>query len=138
MVVSGDKFVDKRGELRFFNEFNMAEIVRFYEVAPVDTMTIRAWQAHQYEKKWFYCLSGAFVVNLVKFEPSSTTQPHVEPQKIILTANEPKILEINGGVANGFQALKKNSRLQIFSNFTLKESKLDDYKYPIETWSFLS
>ena len=53
-LIKGEQFSDNRGSLNFFNAFDMSEIKRLYEIEPIDDHIIRAWQGHQYEKKWFY------------------------------------------------------------------------------------
>jgi hypothetical protein len=67
-VIKGASFQDERGSMRFINNFDMNEVVRFYEVMPKNTDLIRGWQAHKEEKKWFYCLQGSFIINLVKID----------------------------------------------------------------------
>ena len=112
----------------------MNEIIRFYEIAPRDTEIIRAWQGHRKEKKWFYCNSGEFVVNLIKIDNFDKPSAKLKAVKFVLSAEQPSILEISGGYASGIKASKINSRLQVYSNFTLKESKKDDFRYSLETW----
>ncbi len=132
--IQGDSFSDARGALNFFNNFDMSQIVRLYEIMPNDTHTVRAWQGHQNEKKWFYCNSGAFIVNLIKLDNFEKPSKDLIPEKFLLEAETPSILEISGGYATGFKAEKVDSKLLVFSNFSLEESKLDDYRYPMDTW----
>ncbi|UJH67016.1 sugar epimerase [Allomuricauda sp. SCSIO 65647] len=133
-LIKGNEFTDDRGALRFFNDFNMGQVVRFYEIAPVNTKIIRAWQAHRYEKKWFHCLAGSFVINLVKVDnfdgPSSALIPH----KLILKSDEPNVLAISNGYATGIKAIEEGSRLQVFSDFSLEASKDDDHRFPLNMW----
>ncbi len=133
-LIKGSNFSDIRGKLNFFNTFDMKEVVRFYEIAPTSLHIIRAWQGHQYEKKWFYCNVGAFVVNLIKLDNFDNPSNLLKPKNYILEENNPCVLEISGGYATGFKALEENSKLLIFSNFNLEESKNDDFRYPIEKW----
>ena len=78
-LIKGNEFIDERGALRFFNDFDMGKVVRFYEIAPANTEIIRAWQGHQHEKKWFYCLAGSFVINLVDFGGATPEQTSGRP-----------------------------------------------------------
>jgi len=133
-LIKGSGFSDTRGMLNFFNAFNMKEIVRFYEIVPSSTEIIRAWQAHKAEKKWFYCNSGAFIVNLIKLDNFDVPSVDLKPEKIQLTAKNPVVLEISGGYATGFKAVEENSRLLVFTNFSLEESKQDDFRYPVDKW----
>jgi len=133
--IEGTTFTDVRGEIKFFNTFDMKGIVRFYEISPSSTEIIRGWQGHKKEKKWFYCPIGAFVVNIVSISDNKVPGSKLQPKRIVLDARTPLILEVPQGNATGFKALREDSKLIVFSNFTLEESKNDDFRYPLETWN---
>ena len=133
-LIKGNEFIDERGALRFFNDFDMGKVVRFYEIAPANTEIIRAWQGHQHEKKWFYCLAGSFVINLVKVDDFDGPSRELVPQKMILKSTEPDILAIPKGYATGIRAMEESSRLQVFSDFSLDASKEDDHRFPLDMW----
>ncbi|WP_282056646.1 hypothetical protein [Maribacter luteus] len=133
-LISGETFIDERGQLNFFNTFDMSSIRRIYEIKNENVNIIRAWQAHKNEMKWFYCHTGSFVMQLIEIDNFEHPSALLQPKRIILEANNPSILELSGGYATGFKALEENSTLQVFSNFSLNESKNDDYRYPIEKW----
>ena len=133
-LIDVELFQDSRGTMRFANTFDMDEIVRFYEITPANQEHIRAWQGHEHEKKWFYCLSGLFVINVVKIEDFSHPNKNIAPLRFELNTQEPKILSVPGGYATGIKASTDNARLQVFSNTNLKDSSADDYRFPLETW----
>ncbi len=133
-LIIGERFSDNRGSLNFFNAFDMSEITRLYEIEPIDKNVIRAWQGHQYEKKWFHCISGSFVINLIKLDNFEMPSNNLVSTRFLLEAKKPSVLEISGGYANGFKANEKNSKLMVFSNFDLEESKNDDFRYDLKTW----
>ena len=132
--IQGSNFSDERGGLNFFNDFDMTEIVRMYEIAPSDTNTIRGWQAHREEKKWFYCNAGSFLMNLIQVDNFDAPSQTIHPKQFLLEAKNPSVLEITGGYATAFKAQVENSKLLVFSNFSLEESKKDDFRYPVEQW----
>lgn len=133
--IKGNSFSDNRGEIRFFNSLDMTTIVRFYEIAPSSTEIIRAWQGHKLEKKWFYCHSGAFVINIVNIAEENITLSELSTERFELNDSMPIILEVPAGNATGFKALMPGSKLMVFSNFTLEESTKDDIRFPLETWN---
>lgn len=133
--IAGSGFSDERGKLNFFNSFSMKEILRFYEIAPASTDIIRAWQGHQREKKWFYCHTGEFIVNLIKISNFENPKSNLKAERFQINAANPKVLEVPGGYASGFRASQKGSKLMVFSNFTLSESQEDDFRYPWDQWS---
>lgn len=134
LLLNGSIFNDERGSLKFFNDFKMEEVVRFYEISPANTETVRAWQAHKHEKKWFYCNSGSFIVNLIELDNFDHPSKDLIPDRFVLKAAQPGILGISGGYANGFKALEKDSRLLVFSNAGLADSQKDDYRFPWDYW----
>lgn len=133
-LIKGQKFEDERGTLRFINPFDMSEIVRFYEIIPENEQIIRAWQGHKREKKWFHCLSGSFIINIVEIDNFNNPSDDLTPNRIELNSQNPEILGIPSGFATGIRASSENSRLQVFSNFALNDSKNDDFRYPLEKW----
>ena len=134
-LIKGNNFRDERGGLNFFNDFDMSEVSRMYEISPSDTKTIRGWQGHKAEKKWFYCNSGAFIVNLIEVDDFDSPSKKLKAKRFVLDAKEPRILEISGGYATGFKAEEAHSKLIIFSNFSLEASKNDDFRYNEDCWS---
>ncbi len=128
-LIEGKSFKDERGKLNFLNDFSMDDIVRFYEIHPANTDIIRAWQGHQQEKKWFYCTAGSFIVNLIKIDDFEHPSTSLVAERFELSANRAAVLEISGGYATGFKANQVDSKLMVFSNFDLDQSKDDDYRY---------
>ena len=56
------------------------------------------------------------------------------PLEFHLDFSEPQILFIPGGYVNGFQATSPDSQLMVFSNFTMEESKNDDFRFEKDLW----
>lgn len=133
-LIEGTQYLDQRGCLKYFNTLDMKDVRRFYEISSSSTGIIRAWQGHRFERKWFYCTVGSFIINLVKVDDFESPSQDLVPVKYEISEKETQILEISGGFANGFKACENNSRLIIFSNFTLNESKSDDFRFPVEYW----
>ncbi|WP_420322312.1 hypothetical protein [Flagellimonas sp.] len=133
-LIKGEVFEDVRGTLRAFNSFNLTEIVRIYEIAPKNESTIRAWQGHKYEKKWFRCLSGSFVVNMIEIDNFDQPSSQLVPTRFVLNGKTPEILAVPNGFATGIKAIFAESRLEVFSNFDLEKSEKDDYRFSLEKW----
>ena len=133
-LIEGSQHQDQRGCLKYFNPFDMKDVRRFYEIIASSTEIIRAWQGHRLEKKWFYCLTGSFVINLIEVDDFESPSHDLIPVKYVISEKETQILEITGGIANGFRAVEDNSRLIIFSNYTLNESISDDFRFPVDYW----
>lgn len=135
ILIEGISHHDQRGALISYNDFDMRDVRRMYMIDPASIEVIRAWQAHQYEEKWFICLDGSFEVKLVKIDNFMEPSLDLPFFNFLLEAKRPQVLHIPAGYANGFKALSENSRLLVYSNFTVAESISDDYRYPVDTWN---
>ncbi|OUR90663.1 hypothetical protein A9Q87_11945 [Flavobacteriales bacterium 34_180_T64] len=133
-LIQGNLFSDDRGSLSFMNDFSLKAIVRFYEIKPKDSTIIRAWQAHKNESKWFYCTQGSFKVNLIKLDSFENPSDNLTVFSYKLNANNPQVLFIPGGYANGFRATSEDSKLIVFSDFDIEASKLDDFRFETNKW----
>ena len=128
-LFSGSNYTDERGRLDYFNSLDLSEIVRMYRIRPADTTTVRAWQGHRSEKKWFYCLKGAFVVNLIPLTKFGNREPLNKPEIYTLQSGLKEILQIPGGYVNGFRALEPGSELLVFSDMDLESSRKDEIRF---------
>jgi len=133
-LITGNHFSDDRGAMSFINDFSLKPIVRFYEIKPKYTTIIRAWQAHKKECKWFYCTQGVFKINIVKIDSFENPSKDLKIHSFELNADVPQVLFLPGGYANGFKAQSKDAKLMVFSDFDLESSKLDDFRFDINTW----
>lgn len=121
-------FIDNRGRIEFSNEFNFSPYKRFYLISPDHEGQVRAWQGHKFEEKAFLIISGKIKIVLI---PALDLDRRIfgTAKEFILDESEPGIIYIPGGYLNGFQFLSPDSKLMVFSNFTLEESKGDDYRF---------
>jgi dTDP-4-dehydrorhamnose 3,5-epimerase-like enzyme len=133
-LIEGGIFSDDRGKLFHVNEFDMSLVKRFYAVQNHPGNPTRAWQAHQKESKWFYAVKGSFLIGLVQPDNWENPSQNLKIEKIILSETESKVLFIPPGYANGIKALEENSKLMVFSNFTIQQAANDNIKFEINTW----
>lgn len=133
-IIDGGVFSDIRGKLFHVNEFDMTLVKRFYAVENDLSKPTRAWQAHQKESKWFYVVKGSFLIGIVQPDNWEYPSKDLFIEKIILNESESKVLYIPPGYANGLKALEENSKLIVFSNFTIQEATTDNIKFDIRTW----
>lgn len=134
-LIAGGNFKDDRGELQFVNDFKFEGIKRFYTIAHPDTTVIRAWQGHKIESKHFFVTKGKFLILWVEIDNWTNPDKKLKVNQQILSADNPQILIIKAGNANGFKALEKDSQLIVFSDLTLEEAKHDDYRFECDYWT---
>ena len=133
-IIPGGRHSDDRGIVSFVNDFGFKDIKRFYSIEHRDTQTIRAWQGHRREEKWFYVVQGSFMFAWVKIDNWEKPDSGQRADHRLLYSKQSEILHIPDGYANGFRALEPHSKLMVFSNFTVEESALDDYRFSKELW----
>jgi len=134
VVISGDLFVDDRGELGFVNEFDMKDVKRFYTVTNHKRGFIRAWHAHKKEAKYVTVVSGAALVATVQIDNWRNPSRELNVHQYVLSAVKPSVLYIPQGYANGFMTLQEGAKLVFFSTSTLEQSHGDDYRYDAHYW----
>jgi dTDP-4-dehydrorhamnose 3,5-epimerase-like enzyme len=133
-IIKGGTYSDQRGSMRFVNDFHFKDVKRFYFIKHPDTSVVRAWQGHQFEKKYFYPISGSFVVAWVKIDDFNNPSDDLIPEYHIISAKNSEILSIPKGYANGLKALEPNSELMIFSDMNLEESVNEKIRFPADMW----
>jgi len=133
-IIHGGIFSDERGSMRFVNDFRFDDVKRFYFIKHTDTSVIRAWQGHQFEKKYFYPISGSFIVAWVKIDDFQNPSKVLIPEYHILSAQNSEIVSVPNGYANGLKALEPNSEIMIFSDMNLEESVNEKIRFPSDWW----
>ncbi|HIC31327.1 MAG TPA: hypothetical protein EYO76_05365 [Flavobacteriaceae bacterium] len=133
-LIEGGTFQDHRGSLQFVNPFNMKDVKRMYFTTHPDTSTIRAWQGHKIESRWFYCVKGSFNVKLVKIDNWDNPSDNCKIHHFTLEEDKPQVLFIPQGYANGFKANTEQSKLMIMSNYALNEIEDDHYRFEQTKW----
>jgi dTDP-4-dehydrorhamnose 3,5-epimerase len=133
-LIQSGKHTDQRGTLSFFNELDISEVKRMYFIEHPDISVVRAWQGHKKEQKWFFVTQGSF--KLVLLQPDNWENPSSDlaVREFVLSSIQPTVLHVPGGYLNGFRALEANSKMLVFSDATVEESKADDYRFDKDKW----
>lgn len=132
----GSKFVDDRGYLTFFNDFDPSKhgIRRFYSVGNHTPGFVRAWHAHKFESKWITCVSGTALVCVAECKDPLNPDPCEEIYRTVISADTPAVLHVPAGHANGWKSLSENCILLVMSDKTAEESMGDDYRISWDYW----
>lgn len=131
-LIAGGIHHDTRGAIEFVNEFDMAQVKRFYIIKHNDVETLRGWRAHRIEQRWFYVLNGGFRVQLVKIDNWNSPSRNLPLQEQILTEATKEVLHIPAGYATCLKALEEGSRLLVFADFGIDHANNDNYLYPTD------
>jgi dTDP-4-dehydrorhamnose 3,5-epimerase len=133
-LIEGGVFSDDRGLLQFVNDFDMTAIKRMYFTTHPLIETVRAWQGHKIEKRWFFCVKGAFKINLVKIDDWENPSNNCKVFEFKLEENKPQVLYTPNGFANGFKAIEENSKLMMLSDHSLNQVENDNYRFDSNKW----
>ena len=134
-IISGKNYTDERGELEFYNDFDMSPIKRVYFTTHCDIEVVRAWQGHTIESRWFRCVNGSFNVKLVEIDNWENPSDDLNLFEYELTSEKQEILYIPNGYVNGFKALKADSKLMIMSNYGFNEIENDQIRFDQNKWT---
>lgn len=133
-VVEGEIYRDERGQISSLNNFRFEGVNRCYFIHHPDTAVVRGWNGHRFEKKWFYCLKGAFTVALVEVDNWENPSPDLEAEIFELTEQESRIICVPEGYANCIKAREENSVLLVYSGKRLEDATGDNWKYDKNLW----
>lgn len=134
-IINGGVFKDERGQLEFYNDFDLSPIRRVYFTTHFNTNIIRAWQGHKIEKRWFLCTKGSFLIKLIKVDDWENPSKTLKNKEYILSDKSQQILSIPNGYVNGFKALEEDSKLMIMSDYLMGELDKDQIRFDQNTWA---
>ncbi|OGL34610.1 sugar epimerase [Candidatus Saccharibacteria bacterium RIFCSPHIGHO2_12_FULL_47_16b] len=133
-LIEGGLAVDDRGQVAFVNDFDFADVKRFYMVSNHVAGFVRAWHAHKKEAKYVLVVTGSALLGAVKVDNWDKPSKSAKVEKFVLSDKKPKVLYIPPGYANGFMSLTKDSQIIFFSTSSLTKSEGDDWRYPARYW----
>jgi dTDP-4-dehydrorhamnose 3,5-epimerase-like enzyme len=134
-VVCVPTFVDDRG---FINQIIQAadgvfpKLERLYLVGNFGKGIIRGFHKHEKEWKCFFVIKGAAKFVLVK--KKSETKDDVEIETRVITSKNPSILIVPPGIYTGWMSLEEDTIILGISNFTIIETKEDDFRVDPYFW----
>ena len=135
-IVEGEIFRDTRGRIASLNNFSFDLVRRVYFITHPDTSVIRGWHGHKLERKWFYCVKGAFTIGLVEIDDWEAPSKELKPQIIRISEQKSEIICVPAGFASCIIADVPNSTLMVLSGKTLKDAMAvpDSYRFDPNYW----
>lgn len=134
LMTDGEIFTDSRGRISSLNNFRFLGVERVYFIHHNSVDVIRGWHGHQFEKKWFYCIKGSFIVALVQVDNWEKPSSNFIPEVFQLTEAKKQILCVPEGNANCIKAKESNSTLMVFSGKIIEEALTDSWRYESSMW----
>src|SRR5690606_27156952 len=135
--IKGGVSLDRRGQIRYVNEFDMSIVKRFYLIKNADTELIRGWRAHRIEDRWFYVISGSFEFNIIQIDNWDQPSVGLPIQRYNLSAAELQLIHLPAGYGTAIRAIDENSELLVFANYGLEHASSDNYTWPLDYFNEL-
>lgn len=133
-IIDGEIFNDHRGTIQSVNVLDMADVKRLYFIENLNTGIVRGWHGHQTEKKWFYCVSGAFTMAFIKIDDWHDPSPTLQPEIYHISERESRMICVPAGYANCLRADAPDSKLLVLSGRTYPECLDDSWRYAPNRW----
>jgi len=133
-VLDGGLGEDERGRVRFVNPFNFKGVKRFYMIENHPERPIRGLHGHMQEAKYVLVPHGSALLVVIPIDHHETPSVDVEVYKFHLHADEPKVVYIPPGYANGMKMHSPDTKIIFFSTKTLEEAKDDYFHFPHDYW----
>ena len=134
-IINGGNHIDDRGTVSFINEFSLEKIKRFYIIENSQIDTVRAWQGHKNQPRYFHVVSGSFWVACVRVDDWAEPSKSLIAEVFRLESDkQTSVLYIPPGYANGIKAIDENSKLISFCEDLLDENSDDNYRYDQNMW----
>lgn len=134
-VFEGGLNVDDRGSVAFVNDFNFKGVKRFYILSNHRRGFVRAWHGHKNEGKYFSVVCGAALFGAVKIDNWETPSKDLDVHRFVFSEENPKVLFLPPGYANGFMSLREGTKIVVYSTFSLEDSLGDDYRFDARYWN---
>lgn len=128
-IIQGKVASDDRGSVRFVNEFNFSGIKRFYQVQNAQIGQVRAFHGHMKEEKFVYVTSGRIMLCAVRLTDAINPSKAEKIYRFDLDVDNPCVVHIPAGYANGFKSLTSDAKVIFYSNASVEQSMADDYRF---------
>lgn len=127
-LIHGGSHSDNRGTLTFNNDFDATSIKRMYTIENADVHSIRGWQGHKMEHRWFSAINGAFKIQILSIDYFEKGLKVLQPYCFVLKADQMDILHVPAGFVSSIQALEVGAKLLVLADYNVGEVD-DEYRF---------
>lgn len=133
-LLKGKRHTDSRGSLTYNNTFDTSVIKRIYFIENLNQNTVRGWQGHKIEQRWFSSVAGAFKVKLIKIDDWINPSVSLVCEEFVITSHTLDVLYIPQGYVSSIQALENGSKLLVMADYLINEH-IDEFRYDLNYFS---
>ncbi len=130
-IIKGGEHTDDRGQLCYNNDFDLSEVKRIYTIENGSTETIRGWQGHKIERRWFSAISGSFKIKLITIDNWENPSKDCRLFSFELLSDRLDVLCVPKGYVSKIQSLDTSSKLLVMADYLVGEIK-DEYRFEID------
>jgi dTDP-4-dehydrorhamnose 3,5-epimerase-like enzyme len=134
-MIKGGIAVDDRGSVSFVNDFNFADVKRYYMIKNHRQGFIRAWHGHKKEAKYFSVVKGSAMICGVCIDDWNLPSKELKVHRFVLSETTPAVLYLPAGYANGAMSLTQDAQIIVFSTSTIQDSLNDDIRFDTFYWN---
>ncbi len=126
--LKGKKHQDVRGVITYNNDFDATSIKRMYTIENADVHSIRGWQGHKMEQRWFSAIKGTFKIQILSIDYFEKGLKVLKPYCFVLKADQMDILHVPAGFVSSIQALEVGAKLLVLADYKVGEVD-DEYRF---------
>lgn len=134
-LIKGGIAVDDRGSVSFVNDFNFADVKRYYMIKNHRQGFIRAWHGHKKEAKYFSVVKGTALLCGVCVDNWDAPSKDLKVHRFVMSETAPAVLYLPAGYANGAMSITEDAQIIVFSTATLQDSLNDAIQFDSRFWN---
>tara|TARA_B110000879_G_scaffold80744_1_gene112062 strand:+ start:1179 stop:1592 length:414 start_codon:yes stop_codon:yes gene_type:complete len=128
ILILGGSHQDKRGVLKYNNNFDVTLVKRMYIIENIDTFFVRGWQGHKIEQRWFTAVTGEFKIALIKIDDWKNPSKALEKITFKISNKSADVLYVPQGYISSIQAITEASKLLVMADYRINEIQ-DEYRF---------
>lgn len=128
ILILGRSHQDKRGVLKYNNNFDVTLVKRMYIIENIDTFFVRGWQGHKIEQRWFTAVTGEFKIALIKIDDWKNPSKTLEKITFKISNKSADVLYVPQGYISSIQAITEASKLLVMADYRINEIQ-DEYRF---------
>ena len=128
ILILGGSHQDKRGVLKYNNNFDVTLVKRMYIIENIDTFFARGWQGHKIEQRWFTAVYGEFKIALIKIDDWKNPSKALEKVTFKISNKSADVLYVPQGYISSIQAITEASKLLVMADYRINEIQ-DEYRF---------
>ena len=128
ILILGGRYQDKRGVLKYNNNFDVTSVKRKYIIENIDTFFVKGWQGHKIEQRWFTAVTGEFKIALIKIDDWKNPSKALEKITFKISNKRADVLYVPQGYISSVQAITEASKLLVLADYRINEIQ-DEYRF---------